>query len=267
MRPIEKFWWPLGATPSMCKLQCCGFCSLLVWYNGEQRHFLLCCRLEMGTPPRGLQHCVGISLAFAHDKPAQWNTRVKRAAKAYILSVEAFPVYGFPVQPAEMQTCAECGKVCRGNGGLRAHQFRVHGKRCESRLFAFGSVCHWCMTDFRRRPRLIVHFRKCPTFVDGMREYGMSTLAPEKMADRIMAANMKRQGGALFDAASPPSEGRNGRSLVRAPVRPCSGSVYVVLDAPFSEFSCAREPWKRGMRSAMLIRIWTVSVACFCSCF
>ena len=89
---------------------------------------------------------------------------MNRAAKASILSVEAFPVSGFPVQLAEMLTCAEFGKVCRGDGGLRAHQFRVHGKRCESRLFAFGSVCRWCMTDVRTRPLLIVHFRKCPLF-------------------------------------------------------------------------------------------------------
>ena len=84
-------------------------------------------------------------VVFARDKPAQRKTRVKRAAKASILSVEACPVSRFQVQPAEMLTCAECGKVCRGNGGLRAHQFRVDGKRCESRLFAFGSVCRWCM--------------------------------------------------------------------------------------------------------------------------
>ena len=38
-------------------------------------------------------------VAFARDKPAQWKTRVKRAVKASILSVEAFPV---SVQPAEM---------------------------------------------------------------------------------------------------------------------------------------------------------------------
>ena len=72
-------------------------------------------------------------------------------------------------------------------------------------FFAFGSVCRGCMADFRTRPRLIVHFRKCPTCVDGMREYGMCTPAPEKMAeldaaDRILAANMKRQDRALVDA-------------------------------------------------------------------
>ena len=140
--------------------------------------------------------------------PAQWKTRVKRAAKMSILSLGAFPVSGFPVQPAKMLSCADCGKVCRGMGGLRARQFRVHGERCGSRLFAFGSVCRWCMTDFRTRPRLIMHFRKCPACVDGMRMYGMSTLGPEEMdeldaADRILAANMKHQGRALFD---PPSE-------------------------------------------------------------
>ena len=134
---------------------------------------------------------------------------MKRAAKASILSVEAFAVSGFHVHPAEVLTCAERGKVCRGYGDLKAHQFRVHGKRCESRLFAFGSVRRWCLTDFRTRPRLIVHCRKCPTCVAGMREYGMSTLAPEKMAeldaaDRSLAATMKRQG---------------------------NGSVFVVLDA------------------------------------
>ena len=99
--------------------------------------------------------------------------------------------------------CNDCGKVCRGVGGLRAHQFRVHGKRCESRLFALGSVCRWCMTDFRTRPRLIVHFRKCQACVVGMREYGMSTLGPEEMdeldaADRVLAASMKRQGRSFF---------------------------------------------------------------------
>ena len=85
-----------------------------------------------------------------------------------------FPLSGFLVQPAEMTECADCGKICRGMDGLRAHQFRVHGRRCESRLFALGSVCRWCMTDFRTRPHLIVHFRKCPASVDGMRMYGMS---------------------------------------------------------------------------------------------
>ena len=63
------------------------------------------------------------------------------------------------------------------------------------------------MTDFRTRSRLIVHFRKCPTCVDGMREYGMSTLGPEKLAeldaaDRILTANMKCQGRAVVDVAS-----------------------------------------------------------------
>ena len=149
-------------------------------------------------------------VAFARGKPAQWKTRVKRAAKRTILSPEAFPVSGFLVPPAEMVVCNDCGKVCRGVGGLRAHQFRVHGKRCESRLFALGSVCRWCMTDFRTRPRLIVHFRKCPACVVGMREYGMSTLGPEEMdeldaADRVLAASMKRQGRSFFDAASEPA--------------------------------------------------------------
>ena len=187
-------------------------------------------------PIRGPRHCVGISLgsagrrdaansrtrtdgdcsdwvAFARDKLAQWKTRVKRAAMASMLPVEAFPVSGFAVQPAEMLTCVDCGKECRG---LRTHQFRMHGKRCESRLFAFSSVCRLCVTDFRTRLRLIVHFRKCPTCVAGMREYGMSTLGPEEMA----AANMKRQGRTLFDAASEP-----GRSLMRASVQSCCGSV------------------------------------------
>ena len=58
----------------------------------------------------------------------------KTCCEGVFLSFEAFPV---SVQTAEMLTCAECGKVCRGNCGLRAHQFGVHGKRCESRLFHF----------------------------------------------------------------------------------------------------------------------------------
>ena len=41
MRPIVKFKWLLDAIPLMCRLQCCGFCSLLDWYDGEQHHFLL----------------------------------------------------------------------------------------------------------------------------------------------------------------------------------------------------------------------------------
>ena len=110
-------------------------------------------------------------VAFARDKPAQWKTRVKRAVKKSILSPETLPISGFLVQPTEMTECEDCGKICRGMGGLRAHQFRVHGRRCESRLFALGSICRWCMTDFRSRPRLIVHFRKCPACVDGMRMY------------------------------------------------------------------------------------------------
>ena len=135
-------------------------------------------------------------VVFVREKPAQWKTRVKRAVKRSILSPETFPVSGFLVQPAEMTECAECGKICRGMGGLRAHQFRVHRRRCEPRLFALGSVCRWCMTDFRTRPRLIVHFRKCPACVEGMQTYGMSTLGPEEMeeldiADRALAANVK----------------------------------------------------------------------------
>ena len=126
----------------------------LAWlYNAETRGVFY----DFSDPHNG--DC-SVLVTFALDKPAQWKTRVKRAAKMSILSLEAFPVSGFPVQPAEMLSCADCGKVCRGMGGLRAHQFRVHGKRCESRLFAFGSVCRWCMTDFRTRPRLIMHFRK-----------------------------------------------------------------------------------------------------------
>ena len=149
-------------------------------------------------------------VTFARDKPAKWKTRVKRAVRKSILSPETFPVCGFLVQSAEMMACADCGKMCRGMGGLRAHQFRVHGKRCESRLFALGSVRRWCMTDFRTRPRLIVHFRKCPACVDGMRMYGMSTLGPEEMdeldvADRALAASMKRQGRSIVDAASEPA--------------------------------------------------------------
>ena len=147
---------------------------------------------------------------FAREKPTQWKTLVKRAMKRSILSPEAFPVSGFLVQPAEILECAECGKNCRGMGGLRAHQFRVHGRRCESRLFALGSVCRWCMTDFRTRPRLIVHFRKCPACVEGMQAYGMSTLGPEEMeeldiADRALAASMKRQGRSFVDAANEPA--------------------------------------------------------------
>ena len=122
-------------------------------------------------------------VSCARDKPAQWKTRVKRAVRKSIHSPETFPVSGFLGQLIELTECAECGKMCRGMGGLRAHQFRVHGRRCESRLFALGSVCRWCMTDFRTRPRLIVHFRKCPACVDGMRMYGLSTLGPEEMVE------------------------------------------------------------------------------------
>ena len=53
-------------------------------------------------------------VAFARE---MWKMRVTRAAKASILSVETFPVSGFAVQPAEMLTCADSGKVCRGYGG------------------------------------------------------------------------------------------------------------------------------------------------------
>ena len=210
---------------------------MLDWYDGEQHHFFAVLQAGDGhvsswtTALRKdlvwlhkVETCGDFYdfsdphngdcndwVTFARDKPAQWKTRVKRALKMSSLSLEVFPVSGFPVQPAEMLSCADLGKVCRGMGGLRAHQFRVHGKRCESRLFAFGSVCRWRMTDFRTRPRLIVHFRKCPACVDGMRLYGMSTLGPEEMdeldaADRILAADMKRQGRALFDAASEPAQ-------------------------------------------------------------
>ena len=81
MLPIARFWSPLGATPSMCKLQCCGFCSLLVWYNEVQRHFLLCCRLEMGMPRRGPRHCVGISLGSTGRRDAA-NSRTRMMATA-----------------------------------------------------------------------------------------------------------------------------------------------------------------------------------------
>ena len=67
------------------------------------------------------------------------------------------------------------------------------------------------MTDFRTRPRLIVHFRKCPACVDGMRMYGMSTLEPDEMkeldiADRALAASMKCQGRSFVDAAGEPAQ-------------------------------------------------------------
>ena len=45
----------------MCRLQCCGFCSLLDWYDGEQHHFFLSCRLVMGMSAHGQRHCAGIS--------------------------------------------------------------------------------------------------------------------------------------------------------------------------------------------------------------
>ena len=193
MRLIVKFSWLLDAIPLMCRLQCCGFCSLLDWYDGEQHHFFAVLQAGDGhvsswtTALRKdlvwlhkVETCGDFYdfsdphngdcndwITFARDKPAQWKTRVKRALNMSSLSLEVFPVFGFPVQPAEMLSCADIGKVCRSMGGLRAHQFRVHGKRCESRLFAFGSVCRWRMTDFRTRPRLIVHFRKCPACVDG----------------------------------------------------------------------------------------------------
>ena len=228
MRAIVKFWWLLVAFPSMCRLQArmvrrgtaplyavlqAGDGHVSSWTTALRRDLAWLHKAEtcgdfydFSDPHNG--DCSDW-VTFARDKPAQWKTRVKRAAKISILSLEAFQVSGFPVQPAEMLSCADCGKVCRGMGDLRAYQFRVHGKRCESRFFAFGSVCRWCMTDFRTRPRLIMHFRKCPACADGMRMYGMSTLGPEEMdeldaADRILAANMKRQGRALFDAASEP---------------------------------------------------------------
>ena len=58
-------------------------------------------------------------VAFARDTPAQWKTRVKRAAKASTLSVEAFPDSGFAVQTAEMPTCVDCGEGMSWNRWLR----------------------------------------------------------------------------------------------------------------------------------------------------
>ena len=105
-------------------------------------------------PLRGPRHCVGISLGsaerrdaansrtrkdgdcsewvvFARDKLAQWKTRVKRAAKTSILPVEAFPVSGFAVQPAEMLTCVwqgmpwlEDAPVQNAREAMRVSSFR-----------------------------------------------------------------------------------------------------------------------------------------------
>ena len=48
------------------------------------------------------------------------------------------------------------------------------------------------MTDFRSRPRL-----------NGMSTLGLEAMDELDAADRILAANMKRQGRALFDASEP----------------------------------------------------------------
>ena len=74
----------------------------------------------MGTTPRGPRHCAGTSLGLTGRRDAANSQtrmmvtavtglllpatsmldgrRMKRAAKASILSVEAFPVSGFPVE-------------------------------------------------------------------------------------------------------------------------------------------------------------------------
>ena len=70
------------------------------------------------------------------NQPSGKKIRMKRAAKRTILSPEAFPVSGFLVQPAEMVLCNYCGKVCRGVGGLRAHQFTGSGVNHASSLLA-----------------------------------------------------------------------------------------------------------------------------------
>ena len=107
-------------------------------------------------------------------------------------------------------TVARCAVVCGvGEEGGRNESTSVQSAREALRIAPFRFRLR-CMTDFRTRPRLIVHFRKCLACVDGMRMYGMSTLGPEEMeeldaADRMLAANMKRQGRALFDAASEPA--------------------------------------------------------------
>ena len=124
MRPIEKFWWPPGATPSMCRLQCCRlffFARLVQWGtaplfavlqagDGHNTSWTTALRRDLAWLDR-TEGCGEFSdphdgdcsdwVAFARDKPARCKTRVKRAAKASILSVEAFPVSGFPVEPAQ----------------------------------------------------------------------------------------------------------------------------------------------------------------------
>ena len=49
-------------------------------------------------------------VASGRDKPAQWNTRVKRAARRPLFLLRPFPVYGFPVQPTEMLTYANVAR-------------------------------------------------------------------------------------------------------------------------------------------------------------
>ena len=198
-------WYDGGTAPLFAVLQA-GDGDVSSWTTALRRDLAWLCKVETCgdffdfSDPHNGDCCDWVT--FALDKPAQWKTRVKRAAKMSLLSLEAFLVSGFPVKPAEMVSCADCGKVCRSVQSAW-EAVRITPLR-------FCSVRRWCMTDFRIRPRLIVHFRKCPACVHGMRMYGMSTLPPEEMdeldaADRILAANMKRQGRALFDAASEPA--------------------------------------------------------------
>ena len=55
--------------------------------------------------------------------------------------------------------CLECEAVCFTARGLRSHRARVHAYRHPARLYASGSYCPSCVTQFHTRPRLLVHLK------------------------------------------------------------------------------------------------------------
>ncbi len=111
----------------------------------------------------------GISFAQDHDlgPPAdnfqKWHDFILKFPTTFCkfvnLYVEAMPYVHLPqaVVVCERCECYICGKECASKAVLDGHMSKTHSKISCARLFAFGTRCLACLTEYGSRPRLIRH--------------------------------------------------------------------------------------------------------------
>ena len=146
--------------------------------------------------------------------PAQWAQLLRVFCRRYdglgvmhpkaALEDDGPPVLG----PTRRFPCDECGRTFATLGGVKAHAFRVHGRRNPHRRYVGSDTCPVCSRRYWTRLRVTQHIRDTPRCSAAL-EAGAVEELPADVVDALDAADSqtmraaKRAGRSCYLAERP----------------------------------------------------------------